>query len=235
MKKNLIVLLTLSTIMTATLFTGCGSKDSGSATTKATTFEAAVSENTTNETTTPEATTPEVTTQAATTNAQEENQTLKDIEALIPLNRECGIGILMWDLPYEDSSQYDPNDESTYILKVTDSRFKSYDDLKNYVESIYSSNAAKKYLTDYPEKGNPKYVNKNGDLYINTTLSGAKGYYVDWSNPTVVIDEETADTCKFTVTVCIEEPSDNPVQVPYKVSGTAVKENGKWLLADILY
>lgn len=90
-------------------------------------------------------------------------------------------------------------------------------------------------LYDYPYENEPKYVNIDGKLCVNTVLDGSKRYYVDWTDCKIEIKEADENKCAFSVTGKIEEPSDNPAKEDYTVESTAELENGKWLLTEMIY
>ena len=60
-----------------------------------------------------------------------------------------------------------------YIVDKT--YFKSYEDFESYVRSVYCKETADRLLYDYPYEGNPKYINIDGELCVNTALDGSKG------------------------------------------------------------
>ena len=235
MKKTKLLLLTAICVTTFVIVAGCGTKNA-SVTNDApgATIDTNTPEATTPEATTPDATTPDATTVEAPTGESETGEhVLPEIEKLIKDNYECGIRILNGELPHENNGDYNENDESTYICKVTDDRFKTFDDFDKYVRSLYTGEVADKYLTG----DKARYINKDGKLYINLKECGAKGYYVDWNDAKVTLDYVGVLECKFTVTGYLSEPGDNVKPEEYSVSGTVVreKEDGSWLLTEIIY
>ena len=120
------------------------------------------------------------------------------------------------------------------IYKVSDERFSSYSDFESFIRSTYCKDTADMLLYNYPYEGTQLYVDVDGMLCIDSNLSGSKGYYVDWTDTKITIDSLTDDRCEFTAAGSITEPADVPVAEEYKVSWTAVYENGSWLLTDFM-
>lgn len=120
------------------------------------------------------------------------------------------------------------------IYKVSDERFSSYSDFESFIRSTYCKDTADMLLYNYPYEGTQLYVDVDGMLCIDSNLSGSKGYYVDWTDTKITIDSLTDDRCEFTAAGSITEPADVPVAEEYKVSCTAVYENGSWLLTDFM-
>lgn len=159
------------------------------------------------------------------------------LDELVEKNFDCMVNIFsLGSLASEGSGNGDSdeevnwNDENSYIRKVTDSRFPDYAAFSEYIHSIYTESTANMLLNDYPYEGDPKYRNKDGELYIDLRKDGSKGYYVNWKNRTISIDEKNENTCRFTVKTTETMPSDNPVEEPYTIDCTAVYENGRWVL-----
>lgn len=120
------------------------------------------------------------------------------------------------------------------IYKVSDERFSSYSDFESFIRSTYCKDTADMLLYNYPYEGTQLYVDVDGMLCIDSNLSGSKGYYVDWTDTKITIDSLKDDRCEFTAAGSITEPADVPVAEEYKVSCTAVYENGSWLLTDFM-
>lgn len=124
--------------------------------------------------------------------------------------------------------------EGDNIYQVDESAFADYAAFESYVRSVYSTETADMYLYNYPYEGDAKYINRDGKLCVNINYDGGKGYYADWSEYTVTIDSVSATECNFTLVATVEWPADKPVKEPYEVKGTAVFENGKWVLTKML-
>lgn len=127
--------------------------------------------------------------------------------------------------------QYDTAPTANGLHKVTDPRFSDYAAFEDYVRGTYVKEIADGLLGDRLP-GHPLYVNVDGALYLDEAALAAKGYYVDWANYALSMDSLTADRCTFTVTATILEPGDSLTPAPYTATGTAVVEDGVWLLTD---
>ncbi|MBP5289456.1 MAG: hypothetical protein J6Z79_06275 [Clostridia bacterium] len=127
--------------------------------------------------------------------------------------------------------QYDTAPTANGLHKVTDPRFNSFAELEAYVRGTYVKEVADTLLGERIP-GHTLYVDKDGELYLDEAAIGGKGYYVDWANYALSLDSLTANQCTFTVTASILEPGYNLTPKPYKVKGTAVVEDGVWLLTS---
>ena len=174
-------------------------------------------------------------------NADSNEPTRQTLDELIENNFECMAHIfVLGHLPSEGNGnddlieEIDWDDENSYIRKVTDSRFPDYESFSEYIHSVYTDSTANMLLNNYPYEGGPKYINKDGELYIDLSKDGGKGYYVNWQNRTISIGEnENENICHFTVETTITLPSDNPVEEPYVIDCTAVYEDGRWVLEEM--
>ena len=120
------------------------------------------------------------------------------------------------------------------LYQVKDDVFEDYEAFETYIKDTYCQAEVEHLLYNYPEQGQQKYVEQEGELYMDVYYMGGKGYYVDWSDYTIEITKNEADVCEFTVTGSVEEPSDTPVKERYEVQGVAIKENGRWLLKEMI-
>lgn len=150
---------------------------------------------------------------------------------LMDKNIECNDIFILGALMPENG--WEPEDGN--LVPVADSRFPDWETFESFVYSVYCKECADMYLYNFPYEGDAKYVNVAGKVYVNMNYVGGKGYYVDWSDYSIEIKEETDSRCVFDVTGSIEEPSDNPTKEPYTVTATAVLENGKWVLENLIY
>lgn len=128
--------------------------------------------------------------------------------------------------------QETPKDGTTLCL-VDKDEFKNYADFENYVRSVYCTTEADRLLKAYPSEGNTRYVNVDGDLYLNIARVGGKGYYVNWNNYTYTIDSKTDDRCEITLKAKVTWPAEVMVAEDYEVKITAVFENGSWVLTNM--
>ncbi len=152
------------------------------------------------------------------------------IAALFDENINCMRNIfVLSSLPHIEE-EVEPN-----VYVVDKSYFGDFAAFEEYIRSVYCKDTADMLLYDYPYENEPKYINIDGKLCVNTMLDGSKGYYVDWTDCKIEIKEAEGDKCTFSVTGKIEEPSDNPTKEDYTAEGTAVFENGNWLLTEMIY
>lgn len=152
------------------------------------------------------------------------------IAALFDENINCMQNIFVLSTLPHTEEEVEPN-----VYVVDESYFTDYAAFEEYIRSVYCKETADILLYDYPYKNEPKYINIDGKLCVNTLLDGSKGYYVDWTDCKIEIKEADDYKCTFSVTGEIEEPSDNPQKEDYTVESTAVSENGKWLLTEMIY
>ena len=152
-----------------------------------------------------------------------------DLETLFDRNLNCVLNI--FDLGYLQFEEASENG----LHKVTDPRFKDFAELEAYVRETYVPQVANELLFGEIVPGHTMYVNRDGALYIDETVLGGVGYYVDWSRYTVSVESLDGNTCVFTVTASILEPGDNVTPEPYVKTATAVYENGAWLLTEKIY
>lgn len=167
-----------------------------------------------------------------------EGVSIQMLDELVEKNFDCMTKIfVLGSLPCEgigaDGEEINWEDENSYIRKVTDSRFPDYESFSEYVHSVYTESTADMLLNNYPFEGEPKYLDKDGELYIDLSKDGGKGYYVNWQNRTISIVEQNEDTCSFNIETTIEEPADEPVEKPYTINCKAVYENGRWVLEEM--
>lgn len=171
----------------------------------------------------------------ATTGAEttkEQSVSEDTLRELIDKNVYCNLKIFCGSLPTKES---DVDTQTTTLHQVSEEAFPDYASFEKYVRSVYCKDTADMYLYNYPTEGAQKYRNVDGKLYIDLQYDNSKGYYVIWDDYTITIDSSSADKCEFTVKAAVEMPADKPVKEEYTVKGTAVYENGKWVLTEMLY
>lgn len=216
-----------SAVLAAMLLSGCGAQ-SGTITTITALASETEGEASAIVSETAEETSVEAETEAAA--AEETSEMEETISELFARNIVCsvyafGSGGLAWGGEPVSGDN---------IYKVSDERFSSYSDFESFIRSTYCKDTADMLLYNYPYEGTQLYVDVDGMLCIDSNLSGSKGYYVDWTDTKITIDSLTDDRCEFTAAGSITEPADVPVAEEYKVSCTAVYENGSWLLTDFM-
>lgn len=235
--KRRIVLITL---ISAALLCSCSPADNGDQATIITPSETVIetaetsaetesSEDTASETETSAETESE--TSAETEEAVENAVSADTLSGLMDENLYCMRYVFsLGSLPYSG----DPV-EGEYIYKVDDEKFKTFDDLKNYLLTVYSADYTDQLLYNTPYENDPLYLDINGELCINTANAGAKGYYVNWDNAVIDIKSSDSTSCKFTITGQLEEPAEEVIPEPYSVDAEAVYENGRWVLTKMIY
>lgn len=154
----------------------------------------------------------------------------QEFHYLIDENVRCNYWFACGSLPVDEESSTDGS-----LRPIDQDYFANYAEFETYVRSIYCKAEADRLLYNYPEEGNPKYVNNDGMLYLDLNYDGAKGYYVDWADYTVTIDVLSEDSCTFTIYTTIEEPSDEPKTEEYTLTETVIKEDGGWRLTELFY
>lgn len=187
---------------------------------------AACTSNTLGEDTTPTtaATTNADPTTAPTTAAQPDTaDTEAEMRELFDKHLDCMLNIYqLRTLECED----EPVSDSLY--RVTDERFPTFADLETYTRSVYVKAEAEKLLFEPRFGDHVLYQDVNGVLCIDCNAVGGRGYYVNWADYTLAVDDVTDTTCHFTVTAKEEAPGDPPVITDYVCKATAVKQDGEW-------
>ena len=152
--------------------------------------------------------------------------TVSELEDLFEDNLDCVKNILVLGaLPHNATPVRDG-----HIYPVTNTRYHSYQELQNYLLTIYTAAETTRLLEG---GGNPLYLEVDGVLCVDVYRIGGKQYTVDWEDYTLVVDGYDDTVCRFTVTG--RKPTTDGQTEPYAVSGTAVYENGRLVLEKILY
>ena len=113
---------------------------------------------------------------------------------------------------------------------VKDTRFKTFADLDEYVRATFVKDVADSLLI---ERG--LYKDINGVFCIDISKLEGRGYYVSWVDYDLEIVKGDKNTCEFTVTGSIEEPSNDPQREPYKKTAKAKNVDGTWLLQELVF
>lgn len=113
---------------------------------------------------------------------------------------------------------------------VKDARFKTFADLDEYVRATFVKDVADSLLI---ERG--LYKDINGVFCIDISKLEGRGYYVSWVDYDLEIVKGDKNTCEFTVTGSIEEPSNDPQREPYKKTAKAKNVDGTWLLQELVF
>ena len=189
------------------------------------------SEKTEEVTSTQEASTEESSEESTEADSKKVGITEEELAVLVNENFNCARNIFgMSPLP----TVGDPLDGGS-LYQVDPEEYASYEELYNYVNSVYCKEYTDSLFDMETYDGAKRYYNEDGKLYTNVNAFGAKGYYVDWSGCFISITTNSETECKFTVTGSIEEPSAEPVKEPYTIEGRAFVENGKWVLENMIY
>ena len=183
-----------------------------------------------------------VTSAVVTTKEQETTaeQTVSEemLRELIDKNIYCNLNIFSGSLPLalaDEGKDVEIDMQNNTLYQVSEKAFPDYASFEEYIRSVYCKETADMYLNNYPYEGVQKYKNVDGKLYIDLKYDGGKGYYVIWDDYKITIDSSSADKCEFTVKAAVEWPAENPVVEDYVVKGTAVYENNRWVLTEMMY
>ncbi len=170
---------------------------------------------------------------ASTEDGQENKITQEKLEQLVEDNFYCMKYVFYLSmLPCEEVADTAEDDG---LRKVISDKFPDYKSLEDYVRSVYCKEEADRLLYNFPYEGVGKYVDLNGELYENINYDGGIGYYIDTENYKVVITDDTKEgECSFTIETTIEEPAENTKKEAYNIDGTAVYENGSWVLKSMI-
>ncbi len=145
------------------------------------------------------------------------------IRTLMEQNLDCYF--IFYVEPLSHTTQQ--NSDGYYGAEKT--YFADYNGLKNLVESTYIPQKAS-MLLNYPEKETPLYKNVEGNIFMKPDVAEFTDYKIIWDETyTVKITSNTESECKFTLNTTDFD------QKPYTVNGTAVYQNNRWLLTDIIY
>ena len=160
-------------------------------------------------------------TQADTQGANVAHCTENDIRALMERNLDC------YTLYYISPAPVTTQQNSDGYLGVDKNFLSDYKTLSDLVTTTYTADKAAEIL-NYPSKETPLYKDVQGNLFVKPDLVEFNDYEWSFSEYTVKIDSDKDNKCTFTLKT--EEGSQT-----YETTGTAVYENGKWLLTDIIH
>lgn len=113
---------------------------------------------------------------------------------------------------------------SLNLYVVNDSRMSTWGQFKDYVKNLYAGKRATAMITT-----DNKYWGPDGDsgrLYIFPGNFSSSDYNITWDIYTIEITSQSSSSCSFKVV---------DVATGYSANGTAVYENGKWLLQSEVY
>lgn len=121
--------------------------------------------------------------------------------------------------------------QGDHVYPVESDRFQTYAQLKEYLHTVYTAEATELLLDN---NGMPVYLDVDGKLCVDTYHVGGKGYFVDWTGYKLTIADVQGSTCHFTVSGTLTDPADEPTPEPYTANGTAVYEDGRWVLTGMV-
>lgn len=120
--------------------------------------------------------------------------------------------------------------DSDGYTKADTSFFATYKELCDFVNNTYAEKTASYLLNSYPSAENPLYIEKNSLVYVDLDAVEETEYEVMWDDSyTIEFIESSLSRCSFKLTT---EDFDGD---EYVADGSAVFENGKWLLEDMVY
>ena len=150
--------------------------------------------------------------------------TEQDVRILIERNLDCYY--LFYVAPL---SQGGGTDSDGYT-KADTSFFASYSEMCDFVTTTYTKEKSDYLLHQYPSVENPLYIEKNGAVYVDLDVVEPVEYNILWDDSyTVEFTENSTEKCSFTLTTTDFDGNE------YKTDGSAVNDNGKWLLTDMVY
>ncbi|WP_105616366.1 hypothetical protein [Vallitalea okinawensis] len=115
---------------------------------------------------------------------------------------------------------------------VISNRFKSFEDLETFLYSTYVKEYADHMLYTWEQGNEPLYLNVDGQLYIDSTYAGARGYYVDWNNYTIEISNISENQVDVKIFLVNYDPgSYDYLTIEVKL----IKQSGEWLLEEMVW
>lgn len=180
---------------------------------------------------TPEVIVPEISALEITTQSQEfTKDKLKD---LIDENIYCNLYVFKLNYLPRESNPVEYNGRTLY--QVDTDVFADFAAFEEYIYSVYCDETANMYLDVPGGSGKARYVNIDGKLFVDINGEGGKGYFVDWSDYSIEIKDQTDGKCEFTVTAKVEWPAEVLTTEDYPVDGVAIFEDGEWVLEKMIY
>lgn len=122
------------------------------------------------------------------------------------------------------------NESSGRYIKVDTNVFAKYSEFYNMVHSVYCNDQASYYITT----GCPGYTDINGDLYFDTNYMAGGGYYIIWDGYSITVNDNSDNECHFSVNVKYQGPMTSNIVTDKIINGTAIYENGRWVLTKML-
>ncbi|MBQ2944880.1 MAG: hypothetical protein IJD93_09390 [Ruminococcus sp.] len=146
-----------------------------------------------------------------------------ELRFLIESNLDCYF--LFYVAPLNHTTQQ--NSDGYY---GTDGSFLStYAALEDLVYSTYAKDKAED-LMNYPSEQEPLYKDSNGNIFVKPDVITPVDYNILWEDDyTITFTDRTDKNCSFVLnTVDLDGNA-------YETEGSAVIENNRWLLEDLIY
>lgn len=149
--------------------------------------------------------------------------TEQDIRILMEKNLDCYF--LFYVAPLNHTTQQ--NSDGYY--GTDDTYMKTYDELKELVETTYISEKATELL-NYPSEDLVLYKNVDGLIFEYPAAIKPVEYNIIWDD-TYTIDMEKVSDTEYALTFTTYDFDSND----YVTEGNIVFENGKWRFSDVIY
>ncbi len=146
-----------------------------------------------------------------------------EIRVLIEQNLDCYF--IFYVAPLNHTTQQ--NSDGYY--GTDGSYLESYAALESLVNSTYTQQKAQQLL-NYPSEQAPLYKDSYGSIFVKPDVITPVKYNILWEDDyTLTFTEKTKNECSFELnTVDIDGNA-------YTTNGSAIVENGSWLLTDLIY
>jgi len=151
---------------------------------------------------------------------------LNTLADLVNKNLECVFSIFVVDpLPFGMHCEDD-----TSLAPVQSEKFETFSDLESFVRSIYIDSEADALL--YGDRA--RYLDFEGVFCIDMKELFGVGYYINWDNSRISIENQTEQECRFSVTaqeIDITDQTSEDIDFDFH----AINVNGSWKLSKLVY
>ena len=131
-----------------------------------------------------------------TTSNMEDNDMLETLNKLVDENYTCITQLFYFGhLPYGDVEM----DGDVAFAKVISEEFKTFNDIKTFLDGIYVQEEVNRLLNNYFDE-QPLYFDKDGTLYLYLSQASNAGMPMAWKDYSIEVVEQTSDRCVFEVT-----------------------------------